>query len=134
MLYFNFKMSMTAMSMIAIRSGVARYMKKKLRSIVQNSSLRSKIICIVLIAMILMTGVSAVCLKMTVNAGNAMFSKALAGSLSYTAGDIATKLSNIESMTNMIVTNSEIRKNLIILLDEEYEIKKRTRKVIWSVY
>ena len=103
-------------------------MKKKLRSIVQNSSLRSKIICIVLIAMILMTGVSAVCLKMTVNAGNAMFYKALAGSLSYTAGDIATKLSNIESMTNMIITNSEIRKNLIILLDEEYEIKKKNAK------
>ena len=101
---------------------------KKLRSIVQNSSLRSKIICIVLIAMILMTGVSAVCLKMTVNAGNAMFYKALAGSLSYTAGDIATKLSNIESMTNMIITNSEIRKNLIILLDEEYEIKKKNAK------
>lgn len=70
--------------MTEIRSGVFRYMKKKLRSIVQNSSLRSKIICIVLIAMILMTGVSAVCLKMTVNAGNAMFYKALAGSLSYT--------------------------------------------------
>ena len=103
-------------------------MGKKLRSIVQNSSLRSKIICIVLIAMILMTGVSAVCLKMTVNAGNAMFYKALAGSLSYTAGDIATKLSNIESMTNMIITNSEIRKNLIILLDEEYEIKKKNAK------
>lgn len=28
----------------------------------------------------------------------------------------------------MIITNSEIRKNLIILLDEEYEIKKKNAK------
>ncbi len=103
-------------------------MKEKLLSAVRNYSLRSKIILIVLIVMGLVTGVSAICLKMTVDAGNSMYYKALAGSLSYTAEDIATKLSTIESMTNMIVTNSDIRKNLIVLLNEDYEIKKKNAR------
>ena len=95
-------------------------MKEKILSHIRNFSLHSKITLIVSLAVILLTTMSIGGITMTINSGNALIYKALAGSLNYTSSDISSKLSNIESMTNMIVTNSNIRQNLIILKDEDY--------------
>ena len=103
-------------------------MKEKILSHIKNSSLHSKITLIVSLAMLLLTAMSIGGITMTINSGNALIYKALAGSLSYTSSDISSKISNIESMTNMIVTNNNIRQNLIILLDEDYEIKKKNAR------
>lgn len=100
-------------------------MKINILSYIKNFSLHSKITLIVSLAMILLTTMSISGITMTINSGNALIYKALAGSLNYTSSDISSKISNIEAMTNMIVTNNNIRQNLIILLDEEYEIKKK---------
>lgn len=103
-------------------------MKEKMLSHIRNFSLHSKITLIVSLAVILLTTMSIGGITMTINSGNALIYKALAGSLNYTSSDISSKLSNIESMTNMIVTNSNIRQNLIILKDEDYEIKKKNAR------
>ena len=102
--------------------------KQKIFSRISNYSLRKKITAIACVASALIAIVSTACIVMTVSSGNALIYKALAGSLSYTASDISSKISSLESMTNMIVTNSDVRQNLIVLLDEDYEIKKKNAK------
>lgn len=103
-------------------------MKEKIYSRIRNFSLYSKIMYIVFISVLLITITFVGGITITTNSSNALIYKALAGSLSYTSSDISEKISNIESMTNMIVTNNDIRQNLIILLDEDYEIKKKNAR------
>ena len=103
-------------------------MKERIIKKLKNLSLHIKLSLTVFVAVIILTAMSIGCISMTINSGNALIYKALAGSLSYTSSDISSKISNIEAMTNMIITNSDIRKNLIILLDEDYEIKKKNAR------
>ncbi|MDO4321477.1 MAG: sensor histidine kinase [Lachnospiraceae bacterium] len=103
-------------------------MKEKMISRISNYSLRKKITAIAVFSSSLIAIVSIACIVMTVGSGNALIYRALAGSLSYTASDISSKISSIESMTNLIISNSDVRQNLIILLDEDYEIKKKNAK------
>lgn len=46
------------------------------------------------------------------------FTRHWPGSLNYSAEDISSKLANIESMTNAIISNQYIRKSLISIADE----------------
>ncbi|BDF32177.1 sensor histidine kinase YesM [Lachnospiraceae bacterium] len=97
--------------------------KKAMIDRISNLQLGTKIVGIILIVMLLMISSSIAGITMVLNSSNKLLYQALAGSLTYSAEDISRKISNIESMTSAIVSNSNIRKNLITLNDEESEIR-----------
>lgn len=97
--------------------------KKTMINRIANLQLGTKIVGIILIVMLLMISSSIAGITMVLNSSNKLLYQALAGSLTYSAEDISRKISNIESMTSAIVSNSNIRKNLITLNDEESEIR-----------
>lgn len=97
--------------------------KKTMTNRIVNLQLGTKIVGIILIVMLLMISSSIAGISMVLNSSNRLLYQALAGSLTYSAEDISRKISNIESMTSAIVSNSNIRKNLITLNDEESEIR-----------
>lgn len=97
--------------------------KKAMTNRIVNLQLGTKIVGIILIVMLLMISSSIAGISMVLNSSNRLLYQALAGSLTYSAEDISRKISNIESMTSAIVSNSNIRKNLITLNDEESEIR-----------
>lgn len=90
---------------------------------ISNSQLSTKIVCIILIVVLLMLSSSAAGIMLVLNSSNRLLYEALAGSLTYSAKDISEKLSNVESMTSAIVSNSNIRKNLITLAGEDPKIR-----------
>ena len=97
--------------------------KKAMINRIANLQLGTKIVGIILIVMLLMISSSIAGITMVLNSSNKLLYQALAGSLTYSAEDISRKISNIESMTSAIVSNSNIRKNLITLNDEESGIR-----------
>lgn len=103
---------------IFMRSKKISFMNK-----ITNSQLSTKIVCIILIVVLFMLSSSVMGIIMVLNSSNRLLYEALAGSLTYSAQDISKKLSNVESMTSAIVSNSNIRKNLITLADEESRIR-----------
>ncbi len=84
----------------------------------KNYPLRIKMILIILVVLILTSIASVIGMQVVLHSCNALLYQALSGSLSYSAEDISNKLSNIESMTNSIISNQYIRKSLISLMDE----------------
>lgn len=92
---------------------------------IKNYSLNKKITCIILVTVFLTVSFSAAGISMTLSSSNELLYEALAGSLSYSAEDISKKLSTVESMTNMIVSNSNIRKNLITISDDTSYIRRK---------
>jgi len=79
---------------------------------------------ILIISILLLTATaSLIGIRIVAVSNNKLLYKALAGSLSYSANDISTKLSNIEALSSAIVSNKDIKKNLITLTDESDEIK-----------
>ena len=97
--------------------------KKAMINRIANLQLGTKIVGIILIVILLMISSSIAGITMVLNSSNKLLYQALAGSLTYSAEDISRKISNIESMTSAIVSNSNIRKNLITLNDEESGIR-----------
>ena len=62
---------------------------------------------------------------------NKLLYQSIAGSLRYEAHFVAEKLSAVESMSGAINSNKEIKKNLIVLLDEKNDVKlKNARNMI----
>lgn len=112
---------------------------KKIYQILQNISLNIKIFFIVLIVSLLGLISSFIALHFIEHSYHQLLYQVLAGSLSYSADDISKKLSNIESMTSAIVSNSNIRKNLITLRDKHskiqiYNAKNSLERLITDYY
>lgn len=85
---------------------------------IQNYPLKIKIALITAFSIALISLATLICSFILVNSYNVQLYQALAGSLNYSAEDISSKLANIESMTNAIISNQYIRKSLISLADE----------------
>jgi two-component system sensor histidine kinase YesM len=92
--------------------------KKQSINKIQNYPLRIKIAFILAFVVISTSIASVIGSKVILHSYNTLLYQALAGSLNYSAEDISNKLSNIESMTNSIISNQYIRKSLISLTDE----------------
>ncbi len=88
-----------------------------------NFPLKSKIMVLIIIIISLTTLASFLGLRIISASSNKLLYEALAGSLSYSASDISSKLSNVESMSSSIISNKDIKKNLITLTDEVDSIK-----------
>ena len=93
-----------------------------------NYSLKTKIMSLIFSIIILTTAASYVSVQIISVSNNRLLYKALAGSLSYSAQDISTKLSNIEAMSSAIISNKDIRKNLISLTDDTNSIHLHNTK------
>ena len=93
-----------------------------------NYSLKTKIMSLIFSIIILTTAASYVSVQIISVSNNRLLYKALAGSLSYSAQDISTKLSNIEAMSSTIISNKDIRKNLISLTDDTNPIHLHNTK------
>nr|WP_243126277.1 sensor histidine kinase [[Clostridium] hylemonae] len=102
--------------------------KKTMMTRIANLQLGTKIVGILLIVILLMISSSIAGITMVLHSSNKLLYQALAGSLTYSAEDISRKISNIESMTSAIVSNSNIRKNLITLNDDESMIRTGNAK------
>lgn len=101
-------------------------MVKKLHKIklkFNNFPLHKKIFILILTVILLTLSASFAGIKMVSSSYDKLLYKALAGSLSYSAANISTQLANVESMSNAIITNKNIQKNLITLTDETSSIK-----------
>lgn len=85
---------------------------------IQNYPLKIKIALITAFSIALVSLATLICSFILVNSYNVQLYQALAGSLNYSAEDISSKLANIESMTNAIISNQYIRKSLISIADE----------------
>ena len=85
---------------------------------IKNYPLNMKIFLIIAFVVILTTLASIIGTQVVSRSYNDLLYRALAGSLNYSAEDISKKLSNIESMTNSIISNQYIKKSLITLSDE----------------
>ncbi len=85
---------------------------------IKNYPLNMKIFLIIAFVVILTSLASIIGTQVVSRSYNDLLYRALAGSLNYSAEDISKKLSNIESMTNSIISNQYIRKSLITLTDE----------------
>ena len=103
--------------------------KKSFISKITNSQLSTKIVCIILIVVFLMISASVSGILLVLNSSNKLLYQALAGSLTYSSQDISKKLSNIESMTSAVVSNSNIRKNLITLAEEDPDIRIKNAEI-----
>ena len=90
-----------------------------------NYSLKTKIMALIFCIIIFTTAASYISIQIISVSNNRLLYKALTGSLSYSAQDISTKLSNIEAMSSAIISNKDIRKNLITLTDETNSIRLR---------
>ncbi|MGI6778881.1 MAG: sensor histidine kinase [Acetivibrionales bacterium] len=97
--------------------------KSSVKSRFNNYPLKVKIMVLILGIIFLTTTASFIGIHIISNSNNKLLYKALAGSLSYSASDISTKLSNIEAMSSAIVSSKDIKKNLITISDETNEIK-----------
>ena len=84
----------------------------------RNAPLKIKITLITAFAIFLTSMASLIGSFIFMHSCNNLLYQALAGSLSSSAEEISSKLANIESMTNSIISSQAIRKNLISLLDE----------------
>lgn len=85
---------------------------------IKNYPLNIKLALIIAFVVILTSVASLIGTQVVLHSCNTLLYQALAGSLNYSAEDISNKLSNIESMTNSIISNQYIRKSLIALMDE----------------
>jgi len=88
-----------------------------------NLRLKVKIMILILFILVLTSSASLISIKIVAVSSNKLLYKTLAGSLAYSAKDISTKLSNIEAMSSAIISNKDIKKNLITLTDESDSIK-----------
>ncbi|MDD2971519.1 MAG: histidine kinase [Lachnospiraceae bacterium] len=91
-----------------------------LKQNIKNIQLKNKIALIITLVVALTAIASLIGSEMLLHSSNKLLYQALAGSLNYSAEDISNKLTNIESMTNAIISNQSIKKGLISLMDEPY--------------
>ena len=92
-------------------------MKKYIIEKVNNLSLYTKILFVVLSVAALILSATLIGLRLISNANNLLLYKTLAGSLSYSAEDISKKLNNIENMTDIMIADSDIQDNLAVVAD-----------------
>lgn len=96
---------------------------KILKKRFSNLPLKLKIMILIISILVLTAIASLISIRIVAVSNNRFLYKALAGSLSYSANDISAKLLNIEAMSSAIVSNKDIKKNLITLTDEDDDIK-----------
>lgn len=102
-------------------------MKKRLtplRTRFNNLPLNRKLLGIIFLCILPLTVVSFFSIRLVQNAGNQMLYQALAGSLSYSATDISSRLSQVESVSKAIISNKQTSRNLITLNGTASEIAK----------
>ncbi len=90
--------------------------KQRIKTKYDSLHLHIKIGIILTFVILLISGASIISSMIITRSSNQLLYQALAGSLNYSAEDISSKLSNIESMTNSIISNQSIRKSLIGLV------------------
>lgn len=92
-------------------------MKNHLLSKINNLSLYTKILFMVLTIIVLILSAVITGIRLISNANNFLLYQTLAGSLSYSAKDISEKLNNIENMTDIMIADTDIQDNLAIVTD-----------------
>lgn len=93
--------------------------KKKYLNRLNNLSLKTKILFIVITVAFLILTVSLIGIQMVSAANNRLLYKTLASSLSYSAKDISKNLHAVEDMTTIMIADEDIQKNLAIVADSE---------------
>lgn len=99
---------------VLIMRSFSIFLKQKIK----NIHLKNKIALIIAFVVMLISIASLIGAEMLLHSSNELLYQALAGSLNYSAEDISNKLANVESMTNAIISNQSVKKNLISLKDE----------------
>lgn len=84
----------------------------KIKLIFSNTSLKRKILTIVLVSIFLISGVSLAGLQIVSNAYLKLLRNTIANNLSYSATTISYYLSNIETMSGLMLSDSNIQNNL----------------------
>ncbi len=92
-------------------------MKQTLHTCISNLSLKNKIYGISLLCIILMSAASLIGTNLTSRSNEELLYKTIAGSLSYSATDISNRLTNIQTMSSMVLSNSIIQGSLEIIKD-----------------
>lgn len=95
---------------------------------IANLPLGKKILYLISFSIISTFFLSLFSTSYVLHSSNELLYQALAGSLNYSAENISTKLSNIESMTSTIVSNKILQKNLISVYDEDNPIRLANAK------
>lgn len=84
----------------------------KIKLLFSNTSLKRKILTIVLVSIFLISGVSLAGLQIVSNAYLKLLRNTIANNLSYSATTISYYLSNIETMSGLMLSDSNIQNNL----------------------
>ena len=90
-----------------------------------NLPLNRKLFGIVLLCILPMTVASFFGIHLIQSAGNRLLYQAISGSLSYSATDISSRLSQVEALSNAIISNKITTRELITLYEDSSEIAKR---------
>lgn len=94
----------------------------------RSQSLKVKMIVLAVLISLLFLAGYFIGYEIIASSYNNMLYQSIAGSLKYSANDISQKLSSVESLSSSINSNKEVRKNLIILEDDENEIRRKNAK------
>lgn len=94
------------------------------RQKINNLPLYTKISSIILLVAVFILTAALGGIQMISNTGNRLLYQSMAGSLSYSAEDISRKLTNIEDMTDMMISDSNIQNNLSTVMDTDDYIKR----------
>lgn len=98
--------------------------KSLLLSKFNNLSIYRKIFCAIITVTFLTFAAALISIKMIADTNNRLIYQTMAGSLSYSATDISEKLSALESMTNMILTDTKVQSNLSTVADAENSMRR----------
>lgn len=106
--------------------------KKKYLNRLNNLSLKTKILFIVIAVACLILTASLIGIRMVSAANNRLLYETLAGSLSYSAKDISKNLHTIEDMTTIMIADEDIQNNLSIVADSQNLTKRNTAYTVLS--
>lgn len=109
-------------------------MKLKIKHYIRDMSLFAKILTIIIILNIFFIGiVSTISIRIVTSANNRLLYQSIAGSLSASAKNIESELDRLQSMTNIIISNEVIQKQLSRLEDDGENIIAR-REIFERLY
>lgn len=92
-------------------------MKENLSRLIRNMPLKKKILYILLLNIFFITLAALWGFQLTMDSNQKLLYKSIAGSLSYSATDIANRLTNIQTMSGMILADATIQQDLSIAKD-----------------
>lgn len=98
--------------------------KKYILSLFNNLSLYHKIFFIILTVTFFIFAAALSSIKMIADTNDRLLYQTMAGSLSYSATDISGKLSALETMTHMILSDTKVQTNLSVAADTQNPLKR----------